>query len=86
MLYLVDNEKKRVIGFYESPKSLKRGMDLLAAAERLPIDYHIATEEPDCFNNVILERMPPKTRITPTNTIGITVKPPVIKKKTNQDQ
>ncbi len=83
MLYLVDNKKKRVIGFYESPKDLKRGMDLLSTAEQLPSDYHIATEEPECFTNVTLEKMPPRTRFTNSNSPEIPKNPPLIKKKSN---
>ncbi len=56
MLYLIDNEKNRVIGFYQSPKGLKRGIDLLTTVNQLPNDYHISTEQPECFTSVRLDR------------------------------
>ena len=69
MLYLIDNDKNRVIGFYESPKGLKRGMDLLANVNQLPNDYHISTDQPECFTSVKLDR-PKKTKYVNTKPLA----------------
>jgi len=81
MLYLIDNEKNRVIGFYESPKGLKRGMDLLATVNQLPINYHISTEKPECFTTVTLERPKRTKTINPKQIPSGEKKPLPIKKK-----
>jgi hypothetical protein len=80
MLYLVDNEKKRVIGFYESPKGLKRGIDLLSSVSQLPTDYHITSEEPECFKTVLLERSRNPKKIIINNSVTESKSLPIKKK------
>ena len=86
MLYLIDNEKNRVIGFYKSPKGLKRGIDLLSTVNQLPTNYHISTDQPECFTSVKLDR-PKRSKFPNTKPLSSEKKPLTTKpfKKINID-